>query len=90
MSEIKIKIDECNNAISKLQTLKSSCSARKMTPPTVVGGGKTVNEFENIANTYKQLNSHLTNLISSTVGLLQNIRDSYVTSDTKAANEIKN
>ena len=90
MSEIKIKIDECNSAISKLQTLKSSCSARKTTPPAVVGGGKTVNEFENIANTYKQINTHLTNLISNTVGLLQNVRDSYVASDAKAAKEIKN
>lgn len=90
MSEIKVKIDECDQAITQLQSLKFSCVARKVTAPTTVGGGKSVNEFENIANTYKQLNTHMCNLISNTIGLIQNVRDSYAASDTKAANAIKN
>lgn len=89
MAEIKVNITEINSAITKLQGLKSKCNSRDTTPPATVGGGKTVNEFENIANIYKTLNCNLGELISNTISFLRNIEDSYISSDTKAAQGIK-
>lgn len=90
MAEIKVKITEINNSITKLKNLQSRCNTRNTTPPTTVGGGKTVNELEDIADVYKSLNTHFGVLISNTISFLQNVRDSYTSSDTKAANKIKN
>lgn len=90
MAEIKIKITEINNAITRLQGLQSRCSSKNTFPPATVGGGKTVNELESIADTYKTINTHFGELISNTISFLQNVRDSYATGDTKAANKIAN
>lgn len=90
MAEIKVKVSEINNAITKLQGLQSKCNSRNTTPPVTVGGGKTVNELENIANVYKTLNTQFETLLSNTISFLQNVRDSYTASDTKAANKIAN
>lgn len=90
MAEIKIKISEINNAITSLQGLQSRCSSRDTTPPETVGGGKTVNELEKIADTYRSINTQFEGLISQTILFLENVRDSYVSSDTKAANKIAN
>lgn len=90
MAEIKVKISEINSAITKLQRLQSRCNSRNTTPPTTVGGGKTVNELEDIADVYKSLNTQFGVLVSNTISFLQNVKDSYVSSDTKAANKIKN
>ena len=90
MAEIKVKVSEINNAITRLQGLQSRCSSRNTTPPATVGGGKTVNELEDIADVYKTLNTHFEDLISNTISFLQNVRDSYASSDTKAANKIAN
>lgn len=90
MVEIKVKITEINNAITRLQSLESRCSSRNTSPPATVGGGKTVNELESIADAYKTINTHFEELISNTISFLQNVRDSYTSSDTKAANKIAN
>lgn len=90
MAEIKVKVSEINNAIIRLQGLQSRCSSRSTTPPATIGGGKTVNELEDISGVYKAINTNLENLISNTIAFLQNVRDSYINSDTKAANKISN
>ena len=90
MAEIKVKVSEINSAITRLQGLQSRCNSRKTTPPATVGGGKTVNELEDIADVYKTLNTHFEDLITNTISFLQNVRDSYTDSDTKAANKIAN
>lgn len=88
MAEIKVKVSEINNAIIRLQGLQSRCSSRSTTPPATIGGGKTVNELEDIAHVYKTLNTQFETLLSNTISFLQNVRDSYTDSDTKAANKI--
>ena len=85
MAEINVKITEINNAITKLKGLQSKCKSRNTTPPTTVGGGKTVNELENIANIYNMMNHDFEELISNTISFLQNVKNSYVSSDAKAA-----
>lgn len=90
MAEIKIKVSEINSAITRLQGLQSRCNSRNTTPPATVGGGKSVNELEDIADVYKTLNTHFEDLVSNTVSFLQNVRDSYTSSDTKVANKIAN
>ncbi len=89
MAEININVTEINNAITKLQGLKSKCCSRSVTPPATVGGGKTVNELEDIADVYKTLNHDLGELISNTISFLENIKNSYVSSDVKAAQGIR-
>lgn len=88
MAEINIKINEISNAISKLQGLQSRCVFVNIAPPSTVGGGRTVNELEDIAAAYKSLNIQLEILISNTISFLQNVRDSYISSDEKAAKGI--
>lgn len=85
MAEINIKVTEIDSAIEKLQSLQSRCSSINTTPPITVGGGKTVNELENIADAYKTMNIHIEDFITNTISFLQNVRDSYVASDAKAA-----
>ena len=84
MSEINIKISELDAAITNLQSLKSACDGINTIAPTTVGGGKTVNEIENIASVYKSLNTHVGDMIS----FMQNIRASFITSDSNAAGKI--
>ena len=88
MEEIKIRIEEINNAITRLQALQSKSSSRNTTPPVTIGGGKTVNELESIAGVYKTINIHFEDLIYNTILFLQNVWDSYISSDTKAASKI--
>lgn len=90
MAEINVNLTEIDNAITKLHELQSECNSRNTTPPATVGGGKTVNELEDIANIYKTLNTHFETLLSNTISFLQNVRDSYTASDTEAANKIAN
>lgn len=90
MAEIKVKVTEIDNAIEKLQRLQIRCNTRNITPPTTVGGGQTVNELEDIADVYKSLNTNFGVLVSNTISFLQNVKDSYASSDTKAANNIRN
>lgn len=88
MAEINVKITEINNEITKLQNLRTRCDSINTAVPSTVGGGQTVNELENIATVYKTMNRELGELISNTISFLQNVRDSYVFSDAKAAKEI--
>lgn len=85
MAEINIKVTEIDNAIEKLQSLQLRCSSIDTTSPITVGGGKTVNELENIATKFKIMNINLENFITNTISFLQNARDSYVASDVRAA-----
>ena len=88
MSEIKININELNNSISKLQTLTSQCTSNLQNAPVTVGGGKTVNELEAIAGQYRTINLCLEKLMNNTILFLKNIKESYVSSDQKAARGI--
>lgn len=88
MAEIKINIVELDSSINKLQSLKSKCISNQKSVPPTVGGGKTVNELEDIAELYQTINSSLETLIANTISFLSNIKDSYVSSDQKAAEGI--
>ena len=89
MAEIKIRITELDNAIERLRALQTRCDSMNTNPHSTVGGGKTVNELEAIAEVYKLLNGHFGILISNTISFLENVKDSYVSSDSKAASKIK-
>lgn len=87
MAEIKINVSEINNAIAQLQSLKTeidSCPAA----PEIVGGGKTINELEDILQLYLDFNADLSGLVSNTIAFFQNVRDSYIESDEMAARMI--
>ena len=88
MSEIKVKITELNNAITKLQGLKSRYESIRIIHPVPSGGGRTVNEIEDIAKVYNILENDFEELVSNTISFFQNVRDSYKSSDIKAANGI--
>lgn len=88
MAEINVKITEINNAITKLQNLQKRCNSADTKTPTTVGGGQTVNELEAIADVYKKMNISFGEMIANTISFLQNVKNSYASSDTKAANKI--
>ncbi len=88
MSEIKVQITELNNAITKLQGLRSRYESMDIVRPAPSGGGRTVNEIEDIAKVYNMLDRDFKELISNTISFFQNVCDSYVSSDIKAADGI--
>lgn len=89
MATIDIKINALESAINELKSVKQSCDGAKKIPPTTVGGGKTVNELEEIGKLYQTMNGHLSMMISSTISLLQKTKDGFQTDDKTAASKIK-
>lgn len=89
MATIDIKINTLESAINELKSVKQSCDGAKKIPPTTVGGGKTVNELEEIGKLYQTMNGHLSMMISSTISLLQKTKDGFQTDDKMAASKIK-
>ena len=58
-------------------------------PPSTVGGGKIVNELEDMVDVYKALDHDFAVLISNTISFLQNVKSSYMESDAKANDIIR-
>jgi len=88
VSEIKINLTNLESGISRFNTLARNWGANDTLPPVTVGGGSTVNEFEELAQIYKTLNDHMVTLASNTASFLTDIKQSYQESDQKAANNI--
>ena len=88
MAEINVKITEINNAITKLQNLQKRCNSADTKAPTTVGGGQTVKELEAVADVYKKRNISFGEMIANTISFLQNVKNSYASSDKKAASKI--
>ena len=88
MAEIRVKINEIDNAIIQLKTIVTQMGASKNFPPSIVGGGQSVNELEAIAEVYKNIESHLIMLIQNTSSFLSNVESSFVLSDQKARNKM--
>ena len=86
MAEIKINIQELERSVARLDQLAANWSAEQKTAPETVGGGKTVNELEDLAQVYQQLYRNLVLLASNTASFLDNVRESYEESDRKAGN----
>lgn len=99
MAEIKINIDELESSIERLQQIACLCDGKttvrggnfafNASSPEIVGGGKTVGEIEAIANLYQELNADLHGLINNTISFLENVKNSYVESDDKLAQMMK-
>ena len=88
MSEIKVNLESLDAAIARLNNLVANWQANPTTPPVTVGGGKTVNGLEELAQMYKELNDHMVLLASNTSAFFTNIRNSYQENDQKAASNI--
>lgn len=88
MSEIKINVNELNNLLIDLQNLQKKSSSFKENAPATIGGGQVVNEIEKIKNIYEKIDSNVEVMVSNTVQFLQSVRDSYISSDAKAARGI--
>ena len=89
MAEINIKVTELSNVITKLHGMQPKCSSGGIMPPSTVGGGKIVNELEDMVDVYKALDHDFAVLISNTISFLQNVKSSYMESDTKANDIIR-
>lgn len=85
MSEIKIKNDALSTEISNLRNLNTKIRSSNIKCPTVVGGGTSIQQIENIGKSYQQMHKQLEMLVSSTVSFMENINNSYKSSDKKAS-----
>ena len=88
MAEIKINTSKLDDVIKRLGVLEKNWNANDTKPPVTVGGGKTVNELEELAAVYQNLNSHMAALASTTAAFLKGVKESYQESDQKAAKNI--
>lgn len=89
MAEIKVKASEIDNAILQLRTIVTQATSSKISPPSIVGGGCAVNELEAIVRVYKNIDSNFVTLVQNTISFLSNVKDSFVSSDQKAGNKIR-
>lgn len=89
MAEIKVKASEIDNAITQLRTIVTQATSSKVSPPSVVGGGRSVNELEAIAGVYKSIDSNFVTLVQNTISFLSNVKDSFVSNDQKAGNKMR-
>lgn len=88
MAEIKVKVSEIDNAITRLKAIVTQATSSKTTPPSIVGGGQSVNELEAIAGIYKNIDARFITLVQNTISFLSNVEDSFVSSDQKAGNKM--
>ncbi|WP_075720542.1 hypothetical protein [Roseburia sp. 499] len=89
MGKINIDVDALDSSISELKALKSNWLNNEVNAPTVVGGGGTVSQLEEIARLYVGLNMRMCGLMSSTISFLENTRQNYVESDQAVATKMK-
>lgn len=89
MAEIKIKASEIENSITRLKALVTQATSSKTSPPSIVGGGQSVNELEAIAGVYKNIDSNFVTLVQNTISFLSNVEDSFVSNDQKAGNKMR-
>lgn len=88
MKEIKINVSEIDRSITQLNALVAQENSSKKFRLDIVGGGKTINELESIAEIYKNIDSNFTILVKNTISFLSNVRDSFVSSDQKARSKM--
>ncbi|OUP41487.1 DUF5344 family protein [Pseudoflavonifractor sp. An187] len=88
MDEIKISVSGLQDSIAQLRKLKDDWEANDVSVPATIGGGRTVNEMELLAQLYKKLNFHMVSLAENTIAFLTNVKNSYEESDNKAAKKI--
>lgn len=88
MSEINVNILALEEGILNLKSLSEKCKNFDTKIPVSVGGGRTVSELEQIEALYQKLNTHLAMLAQNTASFMENVKDSYVASDEKAARGI--
>lgn len=88
MAEIKINVNALNDAITRLKNLRTTCQNTKNKIPDTVGGGLTVNELESISSLYEDLDTGFINLVSNTISFMENVKESYKSSDSKAAGKL--
>ena len=89
MMEIRVETAALETVAKKMSELASEWQARNTNPPATVGGGKTVNQFEELAKIYKELNAGMVKLASNTSLFLTNVKNSFVDSDNKAAAKMR-
>lgn len=89
MAEIKVKSSEIDNAITRLKAIVTQATSSKTAPPSIVGGGQSVNELEAIAGVYKNIDSNFITLVQNTISFLSNVEDSFASSDQQAGNKMR-
>ena len=89
MTTIDIDIKALDDSITKLKGLRDKCNDFNGVKLSVVGGGETITELENISLLYQNLNVHMAELIGKTAMFMENVKSSYETSDQKAAAGIR-
>lgn len=81
---IKVDLLVLDNAIKRMASLTTKWSGNSTLPPVTVGGGKTVNELEEIAKLYQEMNNSMVSLAANTTAFLNSIKESYEESDRNA------
>jgi len=85
MGEIKIKTSNLSTEIGNLRALNQKISSSCIKCPAVVGGGTSIQEIENIGKTYRKMHNQFGTLVSSTISFMENVNNSYKSSDNKAS-----
>ena len=88
MGEIKVSITQLDMLIMRLQELMAESILQDSKPPAVKGGGKTVQEICNMAETYEKINASMIELLNSTIAFLKDTKEQYATVDKQLADGI--
>lgn len=85
MSEIRLNDTNLMFNIFDLKALKQEIDSNDKECDAVRGGGSAVQELEKMANNYKQMKSNISVLIGNTIGFMENVNNSFIGNDHKAA-----
>lgn len=85
MSEIQINLKKLEEQISQLRVLNENLKASVTISPTCSGGGKTVQQIENMTSNCLKVHNDLINLFSNTISFLENVEKSYENADKNAS-----
>ena len=88
MGEINVKIALLEEKISKLTTLKETCSDIEMYDDEVVGAGQCTEIIKDIRGEYKNVKEAVLSLLSNSIGFFSGVKESLIMADEKAKNKI--
>ena len=89
MGQININIEALDTSISELKAMQRNWLDNKMRSIDTVGGGSTVNQLEEIAELYEELNTKMGALLAGTISLLNKTKQEYEMSDLAMATKMK-
>ncbi len=85
MPEISVSITYLDTQIGLLRSLQTECNGLDMKAEDVVGGGQSIEAYQQVDEYYNTLKASFNELVGNTISFLQDTRNKIAEADAKAA-----